>query len=70
MTLIKRSRFGSKSLCMSMRALTHIAVGITSLELWLILTSSFASIFNLDFFEATFAMTSLAFIFVLVPEPV
>ena len=55
---------------MSMSALTHIAVGITSLELWLILTSSFASIFNLDFFEATFAMTSLAFIFVLVPEPV
>ena len=69
-TLINRSRLGSSSLCMSISALTQMAVGITSLELWLILTSSFALIFNLDFFEATFAITSLAFILVLVPDPV
>ena len=53
-----------------MRALIHIAVGITSLELWLIFTSSFALIFNFDFLEAMFAITSLAFILVLVPDPV
>ena len=55
---------------MSIRALTHIAVGITSFELWLLFTSSLAFIFNFDLFEAKFAITSLAFILVLVPEPV
>ena len=48
----------------------QIAVGMTSLELWLIFTSSLALIFNFDCFDATLAMTSLAFIFVLVPDPV
>ena len=55
---------------MSIRELTQIAVGMTSFELWLILTSSFALIFNFDFFEAKFAITSLAFMLVLVPDPV
>ena len=55
---------------MSIRALTQIAVGMTSFELWLILTSSLALIFSFDLFEAKLAMTSLAFILVLVPDPV
>ena len=68
--LIKISKLGSKSLCISINALIHIAVGITSLELWLIFTSSLASIDNLDAFEARLAITSFAFMLVLVPEPV
>ena len=67
---IKISKLGSNSLSISSKELMHIAVGITSFELWLIFTSSFAPIAVLDLVEATFAITSLAFIFVLVPEPV
>lgn len=68
--VIAVSRFGRSNLCISIRALTQIAVGMTSFELWLILTSSLALIFSFDLFEAKLAMTSLAFILVLVPDPV
>ena len=64
------SKLGSKSLCISINALIHIAVGITSFELWLIFTSSFALIDTFEALEATLAITSLAFILVLVPDPV
>ena len=64
------SKLGCNNLSISNKELIHIAVGMTSLELWLIFTSSFAPITAFDFVEATFAITSFAFIFVLVPEPV
>jgi hypothetical protein len=48
----------------------QMAVGITSLLLWLMLTWSLGFILIRAFLEAIVAITSLAFMLVLVPEPV
>ena len=53
-----------------MIALNLIAVGITSLLLCDIFTSSFGLISNFEYLDAKFAITSFAFMLELVPEPV
>ena len=70
MVLIKCSRAGNNECSVSSMDEIQMAVGITSLLLWLMLTWSLGFILIRAFLEAIVAMTSLAFMLVLVPEPV
>jgi hypothetical protein len=67
---IKCSSAGSNLLLSSTAAAIWIADGIESLLLWLMLTWSFACTGKPDACVASRAMTSFAFMFELVPEPV
>jgi len=64
------SSAGSSLPVISSAALTWIVDGITSLLLWHMFTWSFACTGLPSAFDASFEMTSFAFMFELVPEPV
>ena len=68
--VIRCSIEGIKLSLRKIAALTCIAVGITSLLLWPKLTWSFGLITIFEDLDARVAMTSLAFMLELVPEPV